>query len=136
MLLIVNIRRGLPAFILTMEQHELVDKPLLTVSAKGSFNTHITDPPIRKFEQPFVTGSGPAGRKGSRISALWRHGWTAETCACIFALCALVGLIVVLLRLQNRPLPDWPHAVTVNSIVSIFALLIRASVGIVLAEGV
>lgn len=118
-----------------MEQHELVDKPLLTVSAKPSFNTQVTESLEPKYEVTTESGPRLPPNKRSRLSALWRQGWTAEACACVFALCAIVGLVVVLLRLQGRPLPDWPHAVTVNSIVSIFALLIRASIGLVLAEG-
>jgi hypothetical protein len=53
----------------------------------------------------------------------------------VFALVALAGLIMVLSRFEDKTLPDWPKLVTVNSIISLFALLIRASVGLVLAEG-
>jgi hypothetical protein len=66
---------------------------------------------------------------------LWRKGWTAETCSCIFALLSLVGLVVTLMAHQNRPLPDWPQIVSINSIVSLFSMMIRAGVSMVLAEG-
>jgi hypothetical protein len=72
----------------------------------------------------------------SGVSRIFSYGWTAEVATCVFALLALAGLAVVLSRFEDRPLPDWPKLVTVNSIISIFALLIRASVGLVLAEGV
>jgi hypothetical protein len=36
---------------------------------------------------------------------------------------------------QNRPLPDWPQIVSINSIVSLFSMMIRAGVSMVLAEG-
>jgi hypothetical protein len=71
----------------------------------------------------------------SGVSRIFSYGWTAEVATCVFALLALAGLAVVLSRFEDRPLPDWPKLVTVNSIISIFALLIRASVGLVLAEG-
>lgn len=69
------------------------------------------------------------------ILRIWRKGWTAETCSCIFALLSLIGLIVTLMAHQNRPLPDWPQIVSINSIVSLFSMMIRAGVSMVLAEG-
>ncbi|KAH6873136.1 hypothetical protein BKA58DRAFT_161492 [Alternaria rosae] len=70
------------------------------------------------------------------ILRIWRKGWTAETCSCIFALLSLIGLIVTLTAHQNRPLPDWPQIVSINSIVSLFSMMIRAGVSMVLAEGI
>lgn len=67
---------------------------------------------------------------------LWRKGWTAETCSCIFALLSLIGLIIMLMAHQDRPLPDWPQIVSINSIVSLFSMMIRAGVSMVLAEGI
>lgn len=69
-------------------------------------------------------------------SRIWRKGWTAETYSCIFALLALLGLVATLLTHQDKPLPDWPQIVSINSIVSIFSMLIRAGVSMVLAEGI
>ncbi|CAN9107377.1 unnamed protein product [Alternaria alternata] len=67
---------------------------------------------------------------------LWRKGWTAETCSCIFALLSLIGLVLTLMAHQDRPLPDWPQIVSINSIVSLFSMMIRAGVSMVLAEGI
>lgn len=62
-------------------------------------------------------------------------GWTAETCSYLFAVLSLLGLVATLYAHQNKPLPEWPQLITVNSIVSLFSLLMRAGVGLVLAEG-
>ncbi|KAE8871197.1 hypothetical protein PTNB73_02656 [Pyrenophora teres f. teres] len=75
-------------------------------------------------------------RFSNASSRMWKKGWTAETCSCIFALSALLGLVATLLVHQDKPLPDWPQIVSINSIVSIFSMLIRAGVGMVLAEGI
>jgi hypothetical protein len=69
------------------------------------------------------------------VPRIFSYSWTPEVCTCVFALVALAGLIMVLSRFEDKTLPDWPKLVTVNSIISLFALLIRASVGLVLAEG-
>ena len=63
------------------------------------------------------------------------RGWTTETCSYITSVLALAGLVATLLAHQNRPLPQWPQLVTINSIISLFSLLMRACVGVVLAEG-
>jgi hypothetical protein len=66
---------------------------------------------------------------------LWRKSWTAETCSYIVSTLALAGLVATLLAHQNKPLPQWPQLVTINSIISLYSLLMRACVGVVLAEG-
>ena len=43
--------------------------------------------------------------------------------------------MATLLAHQNKPNPEWPQLVTINSIVSLFSLLMRAAVSLVLAEG-
>ncbi|KAF2999342.1 hypothetical protein E8E13_005620 [Curvularia kusanoi] len=63
-------------------------------------------------------------------------GWTAETCSFIISILALGGLVATLLVHQGKPLPEWPQLVTINSIISLFSLLMRACVGVVLAEGI
>ena len=69
----------------------------------------------------------------------WKHicarSWTSETCSYALSILALVGLIATLLAHQNKPLPQWPQLVTINSIISLFSLVMRACVGVILAEG-
>jgi hypothetical protein len=66
---------------------------------------------------------------------MWVAGWRIETCSYIVAILALAGLVATLSAHHGRPLPQWPQLVTINSIVSLFSLLVRACVGVVLAEG-
>lgn len=66
---------------------------------------------------------------------LWKMGWTAEVLSLLFALLSLLGLIATLIAHQDKPLPDWPQLVSLNSIISLFSLMIRTGVGVVLAEG-
>lgn len=63
------------------------------------------------------------------------EGWTAEICSYVFAVLSFLGLLATLFAHQNRPLPEWPQLISINSIVSLFSLLIRSSIGLVLAEG-
>jgi hypothetical protein len=100
---------------------------LITNMPKGAHAVHTTvsDDSPRKSKRRYCT---PARIRQSR--------WTAETCSCIFALLSLAGLIATLHAHQDRPLPQWPQLVNINSIVSLFSMLIRAGVGVVLAEGI
>lgn len=66
---------------------------------------------------------------------LWKRGWTAEILSCLFALLSLLGLVATLMAHQDRPQPQWPQLVNLNSIISLFSLFIRTGVGAVLAEG-
>jgi hypothetical protein len=63
------------------------------------------------------------------------RSWTTETCSYMIAILALAGLVATLSAHQGKPLPQWPQLVTINSIISLFSLLMRACVGVVLAEG-
>jgi hypothetical protein len=45
-------------------------------------------------------------------------------------------MVATLLKHEEKPLPQWPQIININSIISLFSLLIRAGVGVVLAEGV
>jgi hypothetical protein len=65
----------------------------------------------------------------------WSNSWTAETCSFAFSLLTFTGLVTMLLVHQNRPIPEWPQIISINSIVSLFALFMRTGVGLVLAEG-
>jgi len=71
----------------------------------------------------------------SDVARVWTRGWTPEIVSCLFAIASLGGLVATLKTHEGRPLPGWPQLVTINSIVSIFSMMIRASVGLVLAEG-
>lgn len=62
-------------------------------------------------------------------------GWTAEVYSYVFVVLSFLGLVATLFAHQNKPLPEWPQLVSINSIVSLFSLLIRASIAFVLAEG-
>jgi hypothetical protein len=66
---------------------------------------------------------------------LWSRGWTAEVCAFIFSALSLGGLVTTLLAHQDKPQPNWPQLITINSVVSLFSLLMRTGVSVILAEG-
>ena len=75
-------------------------------------------------------------KKGGNFSRhMWGQSWTLETLSLFVSILGLAGLIATLLVHQSKPLPQWPQLVTINSIISLFSLLMRTCVGVVLTEG-
>ncbi|KAF2830931.1 hypothetical protein CC86DRAFT_283595 [Ophiobolus disseminans] len=71
----------------------------------------------------------------TEIPRLWSQGWTAEICSCAFAVLSTISLAVMLWEHEGKALPEKQRSIAMNSIIAMFALLIRASIGVVLAEG-
>lgn len=80
----------------------------------------------------FTTG---CKRCGHAFAGIARRRWTSETFSLLFASLSLLGLVATLVAHQGKPLPQWPQLITINSIISLFSILIRAGVSVVLAEG-
>ncbi|KAF2849567.1 hypothetical protein T440DRAFT_533728 [Plenodomus tracheiphilus IPT5] len=91
----------------------------LSITSRAS-STTTTSPSSTSTSAPKKT---PKARKNLSvplgwISRQWNRSWTAEIFACIVTIFSLGGLILTLLTHQNRPLPQWPQLVTINSIIS------------------
>ncbi|KAL0265060.1 hypothetical protein SLS55_001018 [Diplodia seriata] len=74
------------------------------------------------------TGSlSPAGRFGR---------WLTEILAYIISLIALAAIVITLATHDGRPLPDWPFRVSINALISVFAVILKATMMIPVAEAV
>lgn len=69
------------------------------------------------------------------VNRVWSKSWTAETSSYIVSILSLAGLVTTLMAHEEKPLPQWPQLVNINSIISLFSLVMRTCVGVVLAEG-
>ena len=56
----------------------------------------------------------------------WLRGWGWEFAGCIGTLAILVGMWTFLLCFNNKAKPDWPNAITLNAIVAILSLTLKA----------
>jgi hypothetical protein len=126
-----------------------------TVQYTNNDAENVASNPLIKFHgdhkpahtQTFSTAAAPDRRGTSLVGTLsnnrviqpftrlWKKGWTSEALSLIFALLSLLGLIATLIAHRDKPLPEWPQLVSLNSIISLFSLCIRTGVGLVLAEG-
>ncbi|KAH8194322.1 hypothetical protein TruAng_011516 [Truncatella angustata] len=80
-------------------------------------------------------GNLESPRHRSSIVAVLLTLWWAEVGACILMLIALVAGVFTLSRHEGKPLPAWPLKITINALLSIFALILRAAVMFILASG-
>jgi len=49
---------------------------------------------------------------------------------------ALLGITATIYSHEGRPLPHWRYGLTVNAIIFIFTVILKAAAGLVLAEGI
>lgn len=80
------------------------------------------------------TGQSPTDLKHSSKDAL--RAWLLEAFSSVVAVAALAAIIVVLVVYNNRPLPDWPHNITLNTVVSVLQQVLNTGLGIILGESI
>lgn len=61
--------------------------------------------------------------------------WWMEIIACVLVLLAILAIVLTLALHQNQPLPDWPFGISVNSLVSIFVVILKGGILLILGEG-
>lgn len=61
--------------------------------------------------------------------------WTFEVIALLFAICAVASIIAVLAYFDNKPLPSWPHAITLNAVIAILTTVANAAMAVPLSSG-
>ena len=73
--------------------------------------------------------------KGAKRPSLAKS-WAWEVSSFMLALVALVAIIVTLKTQDRKPLPKWPSLITINSLVSVFTAILKASMIMPIAEGI
>ncbi|KAI4160603.1 MAG: hypothetical protein LQ342_005624 [Letrouitia transgressa] len=61
--------------------------------------------------------------------------WWVEAAACTLSMVALFAFVATPYPHQNRPLPQWPYNISVNSLISIYVIILKAMVLFVITEG-
>lgn len=62
--------------------------------------------------------------------------WWLEIAACAVAISSLLATFATIYSYVGKPSPDWPKWLSLNTVVSIYALLLKLSVLLVAAEGI
>jgi hypothetical protein len=61
--------------------------------------------------------------------------WWTEITACVLVLLAITAIVLTLAIHQNQPLPNWPFGISVNSLVSVFVVILKGGMLLILSEG-
>lgn len=80
---------------------------------------------------------GPAASldqaKSSLVESQWRRWWQDIALCCLGLVC-LMALVIVLRIFQGQTLPNWPLHLSINTLVSVFNLVLKISVAIVVSS--
>lgn len=81
---------------------------------------------------PILAQKLPASTKNIFIK-VWNE-WMIEILACGLAMLALIAIVTTLEIHNGRPLPQWPFGISVNALVSVFAVILKASMMLPVSE--
>lgn len=62
--------------------------------------------------------------------------WWSELLSCVLFIGALVAIVVTVLPYTDEPLPQWRYGLSINTLVAIYAVILKAAVMFVVAEGI
>jgi hypothetical protein len=74
-------------------------------------------------------------RFGRWLAALPDRPWLPEITSLALACVAFAAIVVTLAIHQGRPLPQWPHLISINSLIAIFNAIFKAALAMPVAEG-
>lgn len=89
--------------------------------------------PLSSKPPSLVDGSDPSSTKKPK-RPYWRIWWL-EVLSSLLALSCLIAMVSILAIHQGEPLPNWPDLISVNSLISIFTAVFKASLIMPIAEG-
>jgi hypothetical protein len=94
------------------------------------YSIHDQDNPLMESEKKH---SKHARFGTSRLGFL--KPWWIEIIACVLILLAIIAIVLTLAIHQNQPLPNWPFGISVNSLVSVFVVILKGGMLLILSEG-
>ncbi|KAI0390152.1 hypothetical protein F5Y17DRAFT_83149 [Xylariaceae sp. FL0594] len=71
-----------------------------------------------------------------RVRRMWYYGWVAESLGCSLAVLALIATVITLRLHEDKTLPEWPFSISINSLIAIFGVLLKAGATVALSEGI
>lgn len=77
-----------------------------------------------------LTSDTPSRNRSSRS---WTN-WEWEFAACLLLLATPITIFATLYPHSSQPLPQWPFKVSINSLLSVYALVLKATAGFILTS--
>lgn len=108
-----------------------------TTANDSSISTNQPLPTQKVWCQATESSPGPQSASASKSNILtwiWRE-WLLEILACCLSLVPLVAIVITLAIHDGRFLPQWPFGISVNALVSVFAVILKGSMMLPVSEG-
>lgn len=64
------------------------------------------------------------------------HYWPLESLSLVLMLSIFILLVFTLVRVESKPVPEWLANLSVNALISIYAVIYRASMVLIVSEGI
>lgn len=61
--------------------------------------------------------------------------WWLELLCCVLFVGSLAAVVITIYPYEGRPLPQWPYRLTINSLISVYIVILKAAMLLVAAEG-
>ena len=61
--------------------------------------------------------------------------WKVESFCCVFGLVSLGAIAATLAPFQNRPLPQLPYEISLNSLISLYVIMLKTAMFVILCSG-
>lgn len=87
--------------------------------------------PVGGHQAPILEANRETASK-PRLSVL--KIWWPELSASLIFLIALLAILVTLYPHQNAPLPQWPYHISVNSLLSVYAVFLKGAILLVVSQ--
>lgn len=79
--------------------------------------------------------TNPSNPQSGRQRFPMLREWWLEGMACLITLFALAAVVLTLYPHQKKPLPQWPYRLSVNILLSIYIVVMKAALMYILAQG-
>ncbi|KAI1469257.1 uncharacterized protein F4812DRAFT_422540 [Daldinia caldariorum] len=100
----------------------------------GQYRRIFTSPPKpHKTSSPTASGQPVTTTRLETLLNAWRF-WKLEILSCLLVLASPLVILATLYPYDRRPLPQWPIRISVNTLLSIYSMVFKASLGFVAAS--
>lgn len=91
--------------------------------------------PDSQYEQQYGTHHQSIRSRKQRENCI-QLPWLWESLSIAVATLAITAIVITLILRRDRPLPDWPSAITINALIAVFTAIFKACLLMPITEGI
>ncbi|KAI9725124.1 MAG: hypothetical protein M1828_003466 [Chrysothrix sp. TS-e1954] len=92
------------------------------------------DAPAKRFASSGARGALQPRPKHLSFRVIVKEWWL-EILACVLIIAVIAAVVVTIRLQQDRPLYHWPYDLSINSIISIYSVVVKAAILLIVSEG-